>query len=486
MLNKKTIEKINNLLDAKKVLEKINFNIDKILEEPNGILAYCPIHGDNVIKTLFIDKIKKTFRCRYTLCPGHKGGNLVKLWALANDLSEEKAAIELVKEFNLPIEIPSEKDFFEEEYKKAYDYYNKKDYKNARLHILRALEYKPEDIKAGKLLTLIDYEEKEDTNLFARLTKLQKIAKTDEDYKELEELFNIITKKKKTSTKLIKKKIEFLDKIEQKEKLISEFFSLAEIYENRREYNKAIRVYKEIINIEPTNKKAKDKLAKVYLLQQDKDETIDTFFKMYEKHMDMKNMDAAIQDLEEIIAIDENNAMAYEELSNLYILKGKKKKACEIRLKYAERLYEDYEIFESLQYASDALSLDPQNEKIYLFLAKIYLENNISSKKANHYLFTAAKICFQKRKYKEALKYAEKISAESKENIDVLKLLIKIYIKLKKEKMVVFYAFKLIDKYVGMGKYDKAKIIFENIMKIFPKNKELKEKYKFFKDLYDL
>lgn len=485
MLSKSLYKQINRLINPSELLKLIDFNAERSMENAEGILCYCPIHGDNVVKTLVIDKMAQSFRCRYSLCPGHKGGSLIDLWAMAKDISVDKAALELVRKFELNVDIPDEHDFFLQEYQQALASFDQKDYNLARKYVMCALEYCPDDLKANKLLTLIDYEEKADTNVFSRLSSLQKLVKDEDDLKELDDLFSVLTKKGGHSTKILRKRIEFLDATEQNRKLLSELCALAEAYIGKQEYQKALRSYHEIINADPANKKAKDMIAELLPKIKSQQEAVDTFFKMYEKHMNIRNIEASIQDLEEIIVLDPSSGMAYEELSNLYLSSAQQDKACAIRLKYAQLLYEDYEVTQALNYAMDALKLDPKNEDIYLFLAKVYLENNISSAKANGFFLTAGKICFQKQKYDEAVQYFERISAEGKDNIETLKTLLKLYLKLKNESQAVFYAIRLIDKYVGAEKMDKALVIFRNIHRFFPKNKEIKEKYQAFKKLYN-
>lgn len=155
-----------------------------------------------------------------------------------------------------------------------------------------------------------------------------------------------------------------------------------------------------------------------------------------------------------------------------------------MRLEYARILYEQNNITDALKYAADSLNLDPDSEEVYLFLAKLYMENNLSSAKANHYYLMAGKILIDKKKYLLALRYLEKLSPDSREGISSLKSLVKVYIHLKKEDYAVFYSLKLVDKYVVDKKINKAEAIFRNISSIYPKNRILKEKQDEFKKMY--
>lgn len=484
MLSPEHISDINRLINPAELFKKIDFHPDDIQEDEYGILGYCPLHGDHIIKTLALDKQNKTFRCRYTLCPGFKGGNMVEFWAIYKDISPEKAAFELVKMFSLQIKLPQEKELIEKEISLARDALNNNDYATARQHVNKALEYDPKNVQANKLQAMLDYEENSATQFFSQLSKMKDLAQEKKETTQILELLSQISDYNEPSIKITHKKLEILQALDDQQAVIGELMSLASMYQASNFLDKALFLYNTIIEYEPTNMEAKDAIVQLLPRAENQQTAVDLFFKLYENHMNDQNHKAALQDLEEILALQPTNGMAYEELSNLYISLGNKKKACQMRLEYARILYEQNNITDALKYAADSLNLDPDSEEVYLFLAKLYMENNLSSAKANHYYLMAGKILIDKKKYLLALRYLEKLSPDSREGISSLKSLVKVYIHLKKEDYAVFYSLKLVDKYVVDKKINKAEAIFRNISSIYPKNRILKEKQDEFKKMY--
>ncbi len=484
MVSDEQIKDINRLIDPSLLLQKIDFHYDKIQEDEYGILGYCPLHGDHIIKTLAIDKKKKTFRCRYTLCPGFHGGSMIDFWAVYKDISREKAAHELVQLFQLPVALPSRKKQLKKVIIQAEKALENNELHIAREHIKKALEYDPENARAHKIKAMIDYEENATTKFYSQLAKIKEISEDKKESTQILDLLSQISEGKEPSIKTTHKKLEILESIGNQEHVLSELFSLASLYHSNNFLDKALVLYNTIIKYDPTNLEAKDAIAQLLPEAENQQAAVDLFLKLYESHMNSNNIEAALQDLQEVLSLQPTNGMAYEELSNLYVSLGNSKKACQIRLDYAQILYEQNNIADALTYAADSLKLDPDNEEVYLFLAKLYLENNLSSAKANHYYLMAGKIFMKKNNYSRALKYLEKLSPDAKENTSSLKALIKAYIHLKKEDYAVFYSLKLVDRSVAENKLEKADVILRNIVSIFPDNNILKEKYFEFKKMY--
>jgi len=85
------IARINLVLDAERVLFKINYRVDALQQDRDSIKAFCPIHQDTMIRNLVIDPNRKRFRCQYFNCAGHPGGTLLDLYRLSRNCSDEEA-----------------------------------------------------------------------------------------------------------------------------------------------------------------------------------------------------------------------------------------------------------------------------------------------------------------------------------------------------------------------------------------------------------
>ena len=92
-LNAADIEQFNRTLEPRELLKRMGYMSDSIYEDGKVIRIFCPIHKDQVRRSLVIDTERRTFKCQFTRCPVHKGGMLVELYAIALDM-ETPVAVE--------------------------------------------------------------------------------------------------------------------------------------------------------------------------------------------------------------------------------------------------------------------------------------------------------------------------------------------------------------------------------------------------------
>ncbi len=72
----------NDRLNPRAVLHKMGFGDEAISEEGETLRLFCPVHKDQVRRSLVLEKQRNRFRCQYKSCPAHAGGLLVELLAL--------------------------------------------------------------------------------------------------------------------------------------------------------------------------------------------------------------------------------------------------------------------------------------------------------------------------------------------------------------------------------------------------------------------
>ncbi|MCX8037955.1 MAG: hypothetical protein N3D11_13075 [Candidatus Sumerlaeia bacterium] len=72
----------NDRLNPRAVLHRMGFGDEAISEEGETLRLFCPIHKDQVRRSLILEKHRNRFVCQYKSCPAHSGGLLVELLAL--------------------------------------------------------------------------------------------------------------------------------------------------------------------------------------------------------------------------------------------------------------------------------------------------------------------------------------------------------------------------------------------------------------------
>ncbi len=89
-------EEFNSRLDAWDLLLKMGFHENALYREGNTIRLFCPLHKDQIRRSLVIYTENNTFKCQFTNCEGHKGGNLLEFYAayMGCDISEAMSRIQ--------------------------------------------------------------------------------------------------------------------------------------------------------------------------------------------------------------------------------------------------------------------------------------------------------------------------------------------------------------------------------------------------------
>jgi tetratricopeptide (TPR) repeat protein len=88
-------KEFNASLDAWELLLKMGFHENALYREGNTIRLFCPLHKDQIRRSLIIYTDTNTYKCQYTGCLGHKGGNLLEFYAayMGCEVSEAMARI---------------------------------------------------------------------------------------------------------------------------------------------------------------------------------------------------------------------------------------------------------------------------------------------------------------------------------------------------------------------------------------------------------
>ncbi len=79
-------QRLNETIDGQQMLIRMGYNPDSIFVDGDLIRIFCPIHKDQVRRSLVLNNREKTFRCQYTQCPVHEGGPLIVLYAKCMNL----------------------------------------------------------------------------------------------------------------------------------------------------------------------------------------------------------------------------------------------------------------------------------------------------------------------------------------------------------------------------------------------------------------
>ena len=214
-LQDKLLEKYNQSLDARALLDNLDLEFEEDGANPSLLVCTCPFHGDGNAKTLRVDAAKKNYQCLEKSCVVASGGDLIHLFSQMRSLSREDAGLQI---FNtLGMQITEENRVFKR-----------------NLYIAFSEKLTTEDLtQAAKNMLLIAYQEFPDNLVI------------------ISRLINIYTREG------------------DNEKACDYLLKAATIVAENKNYHSARTALNRLFSIDPHNERARDLLARIIAAEWD-------------------------------------------------------------------------------------------------------------------------------------------------------------------------------------------------------------------------
>lgn len=253
---------------------------------------------------------------------------------------------------------------------------------------------------------------------------------------------------------------------------IDYYFRLAEQYESLGAEVEAINIYNRIIELDKTNIKAYENLAKLYLSSSDKENAVylyQTLAKIYE---DKNLLDNAIFCLKQALEINPEDVELQKKLAKLYLKTNNKKMAIVVFSELAELCYRQNLVREGIDTYREILVIDPENIVARVKLADLYFKAQLLEEAEAEY--NSALEYYQKNnKWNETIPILKKLIDISPTRAKKYwKLLAEIYLKLNKTEEAISSLFTL----ATLEPFEEAVSIYLRILELDPKYAQAREK----------
>lgn len=70
---------VNSSFEVRQLMEYIGWKHDKIVRSGDVFLAHCPIHRDEVFRTLVLNPRNNTYQCKHVNCAGNRASDFLDL-----------------------------------------------------------------------------------------------------------------------------------------------------------------------------------------------------------------------------------------------------------------------------------------------------------------------------------------------------------------------------------------------------------------------
>lgn len=434
----KTIKEVLKKLDVETVLKLIDYRTDTIQITGNTVKCFCPIHKEQVFRTLIINPKDKTYRCSYSLCPGNKGGDLISLYALSRGTDYDDGLSVLVKELGIDIDLPTTQEFIDKTVEVAENYLELGVLDEAEKSFSKVAEIQPNNLDTHKGLLEIYTKQANKDKAEKELRKVADILISTRKFEEAKNYCNQILEKAPEQKESHYLMLECYLGLEEYQEALGEYMTLADLHEMKEEFDKALEcyhkiedlgldiidVYPHIINvlvasnrteeaIDETIKRADDfrrsnEMEKTldcyrYILELDPDrndirkdyielaletglteERIDESLKIVDEILNRHALGEALEALNSLVTAAPDNPRIIEKLINVYLDQGKEEEAENLQLRLSEIHENAGRMEEAKEPLNDILSRKPDSTEAYSHLSDIAYMQGEKEKAKEH------------------------------------------------------------------------------------------------------
>ncbi|MCB2155875.1 tetratricopeptide repeat protein [bacterium] len=325
------IQKVLSELEALDVLEFVDYHTESIQRGGGVIRCYCPIHGEQVFRTLTVDEGRRAYRCSYAECDGSGGGDLIDLVARSRGWDYDAALKRLVDEYEIDILLGAETediDAMVEEAENFVELLSLKDKhrsmyrEEAEKRLRRILNSKPHHPKALRvqIRLLEETGRSNETEEFSlRLIEAERQAGNTEQFLELaqEQL-----DRDPESVAVREMMARHYLAEGHDERAFEELMLLADAAEMAQEYERALEAYRHVETIAPEGVEVRPIITQLLITLGRPDEAVADLRAVAKKQIVDAELVAAAETLDAILAIQPQNDQVALDMIDLFIQRG--------------------------------------------------------------------------------------------------------------------------------------------------------------------
>jgi len=370
----KIIKEILDQLEVKTVLETISYRTDTIQEIGDVIKCFCPIHKEQVFRTLIINPKDKSYRCSYSLCGGNKGGDLLSLYALSRGLDYDQGVTQIVKDLNLEIELPTTQEFIDKTVEVAENYLELGVLDEAETGFSKVAEIQPNNIDAQKGLLEIYTIQKNEDRILQQLKVVVRLLLEMREYENALLYCNQLIERIPNSKEAHYWMVDCYLGKEDYQASLGEYMNLADLHESDGEFEDALAIYRKIENLGLDLIDIYPHIISVLVASNRSQEAIQETIKRAEHFKTTKEYDKTLDSYKYILELDNSRNDIRKQYIHLSLEIGLSEERIEECLRLVEDLLFQHALGEALDSLNALLKATPSNTKILEKLINVYLD----------------------------------------------------------------------------------------------------------------
>lgn len=295
---------VNNLLDPRAVLDYIGYRTETILESEKTIRCFCPVHKEQVVRSLTVERDTKKCKCQYAPCPARKQVDMVGLVALVKQIKPEEAMVELAQFFRLNVELPGAEELLQKRLDSAKTQLINGNYEAALAGFAHVLSMRPESLEAldGTAQVLERLNKFDDLGVVEK--RIAGIFLEQSDHQEAANVLIRYLRHHPADVEIHLRLAECYHHLGQQESMIGEMLKVAKLFEEANETDKALEIYRRVETIRPGSQDVGESVIALLVKVGRADEAIEQILPRARARAKAGAKDEALQLFEKMLGID--------------------------------------------------------------------------------------------------------------------------------------------------------------------------------------
>jgi chromosomal replication initiator protein DnaA len=471
----KTIKEVLSHLESDAVLDAIDYRTDTIQRIRDTVKCFCPIHKEQVFRTLIVSPKDKTYRCSYSLCPGNKGGDLISLYSLAKEMDYDQGLAELVEVLNLTIELPTTQEFIDKTVEVAENYLELGVLDEAEQGFTKIVEIQSNNIDAHKGLLEIYTLQKNEELIIQGLKNVVRLLISNREYESAMNYGNQLVEKKPESKEVHNYMVDCYLGLEDFNSALGEYMNLADLYEEDGEFDDALNIYHKIENLGLDIIDIYPHIINVLVASNRTEEAIQETIKRAENFKAAKEYEKTLDCYKYILELDETRNDIRKMYIELALEIGLTDSSIDESLRIIDEILAQHALGEALDALNSLLSAMPYDTKIIKKMIGVYIDQG-REEEAEVLQLRISDLYDDAGNFDEAMAPLQVILENKPESIEALSRISAIYYKLDDRKKSIETYQTIIGIFHKNKEIDKAITTYDRLISIAPDDIEFKDR----------
>jgi len=472
--SEKTIKEVLDNLDARTILQTLNYRTETIQEIGDTIKCFCPIHKEQVFRTLIVRLKEKTYRCSYSLCPGNKGGDIISLYAMSNGVDYDEGLARLVKLMNINVELPTTQEVIDKMVEVAENYLELGVIDEAFQGFSKVVEVQQNNITAHKGLLEIYNIQKKGALFIKELKIVASLLIANRNYDEALNHCTQLVEKEPDSIDAHNLMVECHLGRDDYESAMGEYMNLANLYETSGNFDQALATYRKIENLGLDLIDLYPHIINVLVASNRTDEAISETMKRAEGFYNSKAFDKTLECYKYILEIDSSRNDIRKMYIRLALETGLTDELIDEALQIIDEIIAQQALGDAVEALNAIMAKAGDNPKIISKLIEVYIQQG-REEDAESLQLRLAETYETTGHFEEALIPVQEILRKKPESVEALYLLALIRYKCKDIEGATGAYEKIIEIHKKNNAIDKAAAVYNQLIEISPLELSFKE-----------